>query len=218
MVYDHSVRTHGWGGNPPADDQQAITRILAAARRCFDEKGAETGIADVARVLGVTRQTVYRYFPSTEDLLIATAVGAAGTFLDHLAAHNAHITNPEEAVVEAIAYTLEQLPSEPYLGLLLASGRVSTFAVGITSDTAMAFGRSILERFPVDWARAGFDDRLLADLVEHMLRTIQSFVVDPGRPPRAGQDLRRYLARWIAPSVAWRGGEPGDAPAGEAAS
>ena len=218
MVYGLSMRTHGWGGNPPADDEQAIARILAAARQCFDEKGADAGIADVARALGVTRQTVYRYFPSTEDLLIATAVGAAGLFLDHLAAHNAHFTNPEEAVVEAIAFTLEQLPSEPYLSLLLASGRVSTFAVGVTSETAMAFGRSILERFPVNWARAGFDDQRLAELVEHLLRTIQSFVVDPGRPPRAGQELRRYLARWIAPSVAWRGSEPDNALAAEVAS
>jgi len=86
--------------------------------------------------------------------------------------------------------------------LLIPIKRVSTFAAEVTSETAMAFGRAILERFPVDWARAGFDEQRLAELLEHMLRTIRSFVLDPGRPPRAGQELRRYLARWIAPSVA----------------
>lgn len=212
------MRTHGWGGSPPADDAEATGRILAAARRCFDQKGTDTGIADVARALGVTRQTVYRYFPSTEDLLIATAVGVTDAFLDRLAAHVGQLGDPGEAVVEAIAYTLEQLPSEPYLSLLLASGRVSTFAVGVTSETAMAFGRSILERFPVDWPLAGFDDTRLAELVEHLLRTIQSFVVDPGRPPRTGRELRRYLARWIAPSVVWRRNEAGEALATEVAS
>ncbi|HVB42064.1 MAG TPA: TetR/AcrR family transcriptional regulator [Streptosporangiaceae bacterium] len=196
------MRTHGWAGHPPADDDEARNRILQAARRCFDEKGADTGIADVARAVGVTRQTVYRYFPSTEHLLIATAVGATGPFLERLAAHNAAISDPQEAVIEAIAYTLEQLPSESYLSLVLSAGQVSTFAVGVTSETAMAFGRSILERFPVDWTAAGYDGQLLAELVEHLLRTIQSFVLDPGRPPRAGQELRGYLARWIAPSVA----------------
>lgn len=102
--------------------------------------------------------------------------------------------------------------------LLIPIKRVSTFAAGVTSETAMAFGRAILERFPVDWARAGFDDQRLAKLLEHMLRTIQSFVLDPGRPPRAGQELRRYLARWIAPSVEWQRSEPGNALAAEVAS
>ncbi|HEX9030407.1 MAG TPA: TetR/AcrR family transcriptional regulator [Streptosporangiaceae bacterium] len=202
------MRTHGWGGSPPADDAQAIGRILDAARRCFDEKGADTGIADVARALGVTRQTIYRYFPSTEDLLVGAAVGAASDFLDRLAAHVAPFTDPGAAVVEAIAYTLERLPSEPYLSLLLASRRTSTFAVGVTSATAMALGRSILERFPVDWPGAGFADDSLTDLVEYLLRTIQSFVLDPGHPPRTGDELRRYLDRWIAPSVAPGYGAP----------
>src|SRR5208282_5099353 len=61
------VRTHGWAGRPPADDDEAVQRILAAAKLCIDRDGAESGIAEVARELGVTRQTVYRYFPSTED-------------------------------------------------------------------------------------------------------------------------------------------------------
>jgi AcrR family transcriptional regulator len=196
------MRTHGWGGSPPADDAQAIGRILDAARRCFDTKGADTGIADVARALGVTRQTVYRYFPSTEDLLVAAALGATGDFLDRLAAHVGPLADPGAAVVEAIAYTLEQLPSEPYLSLLLASRRTSTFAVGVTSATAMALGRSILDRFAVDWPAAGFDDEGVTELVEYLLRTIQSLVLDPGHPPRNGEELRRYLGRWIAPSVA----------------
>lgn len=212
------MRTHGWGGNPPANDEQASARILAAARQCFDEKGVDAGIADVARAVGVTRQTVYRYFASTDDLLIAAALGAADTFLDHVAAHNADISDPQRAVIEAIAYTLEQLPAEPYLGLLLASGRISTFAVGVTSETAMKFGRSILERFPVDWARAGFDEPRLTELVEYLLRTIQSLVIDPGHPPRTGAELRRYLARWIAPAVAWQASETGAPDAAEVMS
>jgi hypothetical protein len=35
---------------------------------------------------------------------------------------------PADAVVEAITYTLEQLPHEPYLGLLLTPGRIASTA------------------------------------------------------------------------------------------
>ena len=65
------MRTHGWGGHPPIDDDEAVARILAATRAVIDAKGAATSLTDVARHLGVTRQTVYRYFPSTVDLLAA---------------------------------------------------------------------------------------------------------------------------------------------------
>ena len=197
------MRTHGWAGRPPADDDEAVQRILAAAKLCIDRDGAVSGIADVARELGVTRQTVYRYFPSTEDLLSATAIDASATFLDRVDAHLSKWTGPPAViVVEGLAFTLERLPKEPYISLLLTPGRASAFAEGVTSPTALALGRILIERFPVDWPAYGFDDEALNDLVEQMLRMTQSFVIDPGTPPRTGTALRSYLQRWLAPAVA----------------
>ncbi|MBF6173778.1 TetR/AcrR family transcriptional regulator [Nocardia blacklockiae] len=195
------MRTHGWSGAAPADDEEAIARILAAATTAIDRSGGDFTIAEVARDLGVTRQTVYRYFPSAEALLTATAVAHTGHFLDVLAEHLAAIHDPATAVVESIAYTLERLPHDKYLGLLLNPGRPGASSAGVTSDTALAFGRSILRRLPVDWSAAGLTEPDLDGLVEHMLRTVQSFVIDPGRPPRQGPTLRTYLTTWIAPAL-----------------
>lgn len=197
------MRTHGWAGATPASDEEAVERILDAARRAIDERGAAMRIADVARDLGVTRQTVYRYFGSTEALLVATAVAEAGPYLDSLTTHLRDIHDPAEAVVEAIAHTLERLPHEKYLGLLLASGRAGAFSAGVTSDVARTFGRSMLQRFAVDWAAVGITGRRLDSLTEHMLRVLQSFVIDPGRPPRRGAELRDYLREWVAPAISY---------------
>lgn len=195
------MRTHGWSGATPADDDEAIARILDAARRRIDRYGKDFGISDVAKDVGVTRQTVYRYFPSTEALLFATSVAEVGPFLDTLAAHVRKIHDPAEAVVEGIAHTLERLPHERYLGLLLTPGKASAFSAGVTSDMAMTFGRSIVERFDVDWASAGIVDDDLDQLVEFMLRIFQSLVIDPGRPPHQGKELRAFLRRWVAPAI-----------------
>ncbi|MFE3983445.1 TetR/AcrR family transcriptional regulator [Nocardia tengchongensis] len=195
------MRTHGWSGFAPADDTEAVERIVAAARRAIDRSGDEFSIAEVARDLGVTRQTVYRYFPSAETLLTATAIAQTEHFLDVLAERLGDIKDPATAVVEGIAYTLEQLPEQKYLGLLLRPGRASAFSAGVTSDTAKSFGRALLERFSVDWASAGISDSALDELVEHMLRIVQSFVIDPGRPPRRGAELRDYLSTWVAPAL-----------------
>lgn len=195
------MRTHGWAGSAPATDEEAVARILAAAGKAIDERGADFSIADVARTLGVTRQTVYRYFPSTEALLVAAAVHAASDFLDRLAAHLAGIADPVEAVTEAIATALEWLPKDKHIGLLIAPGRADSHTESVTSDMAVDFARAVLRRFDVDWQGLGFTDTDLDELAEHLLRIIQSFVIDPGRPPRTGPELRAYLRRWVGSAV-----------------
>ncbi|WP_197375475.1 TetR/AcrR family transcriptional regulator [Mycolicibacterium baixiangningiae] len=195
------MRTHGWSGSAPASDEEAVERILAAAGRAIDERGADLSIADVARTLGVTRQTVYRYFPSTEALLVEAAVHAAAGFLDRLAEHLRGITEPEEAVTEAIAAALEWLPKDKHIGLLVTPGRADAHSESVTSDVALQFANAMVRRFDVDWTALGFSDQELDELAEFLLRIIQSFVVDPGRPPRTGDALRGFLRRWVGAAV-----------------
>jgi len=202
------VRTHGWSGSAPASDDEAIARILDAAGKAIDERGADFSIADVARTLGVTRQTVYRYFPSTDALLVAAAVHAADDFQRRMAEHLRGITDPVEAVAEAIATALEWLPKDKHIGLLVVPGRVTAHTEGVTSDVALQFANALLRRFDVDWAAIGFSDDDLDELAEHLLRIIQSFILDPGRPPRTGEDLRDYLRRWVGSAVTARSSRP----------
>jgi AcrR family transcriptional regulator len=195
------VRTHGWSGSAPATDDEAIARILDAASKAIDERGADISIADVARTLGVTRQTVYRYYPSTDALLVAAAVHAATDFLDRMAEHLIGITDPAEAVTEGIATALEWLPKDKHIGLLIIPGKATAHTESVTSDVAVKFANAMLRRFNVDWAGIGFSEADLDELAEHLLRIIQSFVIDPGRPPRRGMELRDYLRRWVGSAV-----------------
>ncbi len=197
-----SVRSHGWAGNTPASDEEAIERILDAADRIIDERGSAMRIADVARALGVTRQTVYRYFPGTEALLVATAMRSADGFLDHLAARIKGVTDPVTALTEGMAFAIEELARDNQVDFVLSQRRRGGQKVSIVSDTALAFGRSMLHRYDIDWERYGFDDAALDELNEFCLRVLHSFLADPGRPPRTGADLRRYLTRWLGPAIA----------------
>ncbi len=191
------MRRHGWSGDIPVDDEEAVRRIIDTSRAAIDAHGT-VNVSEVAQTLGVTRQTIYRYFPTQEALMAATAVSSVAGFLDRLAAQLGSITDPTEAVIEGIAYTLEQLAHDRYLGLVMQPGKASAFTAGVTSDLAIGFGRSILLRFDVDWAAAGFADQTLDELVEFMLRILQSFIVDPARQ---GPNLRTFLNDWIAPAV-----------------
>ena len=198
------MRSHGWSGDLPVDKEDATRRILAATRACIDREGRPVGIAEVAREIGVTRATVYRYFPTTEALLVAVATGAIGNFLARVGAHLADLAlAPAEMVVECVAFTLEELPNEPYLGLLYGPDTriVGVFNHDFTSPTSIARGRLIIDHLPVDWEAEGLDESALNEFVEFLLRIIQSLMIDPGTPPRRGTELRIYLNRWLGPAV-----------------
>ncbi|WP_217439315.1 TetR/AcrR family transcriptional regulator [Nocardia barduliensis] len=192
------VRTHGWGGHTPADDQEAVDRILDVVEGEIEQRGASIRIADIARALGISRQTVYNYFPGPDALVEAAAFRSGVRFLQPLAAHLAEITDPVDALVESLAFTLEWLPGDRPVQVMLAHDFTKASA-GITSDACVRFGHTLLTGLDVDWSELGLRDADLDDLVEYLLRILQSFMADPGRPPRRGTLLRGYLRRWVAP-------------------
>lgn len=199
------MRAHGWGGRPPLDADEARDRILRAARARLAESGT-THISEVAELLGVTRQTVYRYFPTTEDLLNAAATDAVteleGQLVKHVIDHLARTGgDAADAAVEIVAYVYEHLREDAALNRLIAPGRISSTVAGLTTPSAIALGRAWLTSFPVDWDTVAPTDEAQAELVEHLLRTLQSFVLDAGDPPRSGAELRAYLQRWMAPAL-----------------
>lgn len=195
------ARRRGWGGSPPADDAEAARRIIAAAVELIGRTGAEISIADVAESLGVIRQTVYRYFPSADALMTAAAIASVDGFLDGLTAHVTGLRDPATAMIEAVVYTLAEVRRTPHLGIMLSSSYSATHTNSLTSEEAHAFGMTMIRRFDVDWAAHGYDEPALRGLVEYALRTMQSFFLSPGDPPRDDAELRAYLRRWMGTAI-----------------
>lgn len=198
------MRTHGWGGRPPSDDDEARARILATTRACLADAGVAR-TSDVADALGVTRSTIYRYYPSTEGLLNAAAMDAVVSLqhdlTDHVRRHLAAGADAGDVVVEVVAFVYEHLREDPALNRLLAPGRMASTLTGLTAPSSIQLGGSLLAGFGVDWVGLGWDSERQRELVEHLLRTLQSHVLDPGDPERSGAELRGYLQRWVAPAL-----------------
>lgn len=202
------MRSRPWRGDPPADDTEARERIITAAMRCIDRHGpVKTGLSDVAAELGVTRQTVYRLYPSTDDLFQAVAVAAADTFVDRMVARVSDLTDPAEMLVECIAFTVEHLGQERYLSLLLVRGQPALTGQQFTSAIPSGLTRALLARLPVDWEELGIRQREHDDLIEIYLRTLHSLLADPG-PPRSPSELRAFIRTWLTPVVASYANQP----------
>ena len=201
-MYCQSVRRHGWGGDLPTEDSDARRRIVDAARVIVRATGSPPTVAEVADALSVSRATVYRYYPSAEALLLAAASDGLESFLNDIADGLSSVEDPEHAVVEGIASTLEEIGRRTEVALVLGPRRGGAGPREMTSAVAVELGRNVLESAPVDWDAAGYrsaDD--LDALAEFMLRILQSLVVDPGNPPLTGDRLRAYLHRWVGPAV-----------------
>lgn len=196
------VRTHGWAGlMPPADDNEATKRIVIAAGELMDSGATEVNIRQVAQKLGIARQTVYRYFPNTQALLAATAQHATDEFLDDLTRSLEGLTEPSHAIVEAIALTFERLREHRRFGLLFARPENAKFTAEVTAARSIAIGRVIVDHLAIDWAAHGWTDADMNELVEIMLRFVQSLLVDPGDPLRSPAELRAFLHRWVGTAI-----------------
>ncbi len=193
---------HGWNGNPPPTEADARRRIVAAAAACVDQFGpAKTTLSDVASELGVTRQTVYRYYANLGELLGAVAQDGIDDFVERMAAHLGHFSTPADVAIESIVWCVQTIPHERFIGALLQAGETDAFSRAVTSSLALSVGGGILRRVPVDWSEIGISDSDLESLAEMLMRLFLSFLQYPADPPRSADELRALVRRWLGPAL-----------------
>ncbi len=82
-------------------------RIVAAALECFGRRGiARTTMEDVARVAGLSRATLYRYYPNRDAVLAATIRSEAARLLGTLGSAAARGGDVGEAL-SRVLHTLQ---------------------------------------------------------------------------------------------------------------
>ena len=196
------ARRRGWGGNPPQTDEEATQRIITVAVDLVGATGSAVSLAEVANSLGIIRQTVYRYFPTSDALMHAVAMGSVDAFLDRLADSVRGLHDPADALTQGTLFTLDEVSRTPHLGILLSESYPHNHTDALTSEEARAIGMRMIDRFDVDWTSHGYDEASLQELVEFTLRIMLSFFVAPNDAHRSPAELRKFLRRWLGGAVA----------------
>lgn len=193
---------HGWQGNPPRTEADARQRIVAAAATCVERFGpAKTTLSDVANELGVTRQTVYRYYANLGELLSAVAQAGVADFVERMERHLAACPTARDAAIESVVFAVQAIPQERHIGALFQAGETDVFSRGVTSTMAVDLGAGILRRIGVDWSEIGVRDDELEGLAEILMRLFVSFLQYPAEPPRTEDELRDLVRRWLGPAL-----------------
>lgn len=103
----------------PSRKRATITRLLKEARQAFSEKGlAGARVDEIARAAGVTKQLVYHYFSSKEDLFASVLDESTQDVLADLLALELDHLPPTVALRVLLEHAFDQYRSDPTLGPL----------------------------------------------------------------------------------------------------
>jgi AcrR family transcriptional regulator len=162
------------------------TRILDATLATMADHGiARLSLEDVARRARLSRQTVYRYFPSKGALLDATVLREERIFIANMVNAAERHRELEPALRAAIEAALRTGQAHALLNRLLATEPNSLVAL-VTTDRGpvLSAARQALEVILAGWLPRAPKARLgmAADAVARLL---VSYVVNPPADPPA---------------------------------
>jgi AcrR family transcriptional regulator len=170
--------------NGPVGD--TATRILDATLATMADHGiARLSLEDVARRAKLSRQTVYRYFPSKKDLLDATVLREEQVFIANMVAAADRHRELEPALRAAIEAAMRTGQAHVLLNRLLATEPNSIVAL-VTTDKGpvLSAARQALEAILAAWLpRAPKTRQTMA--IDAVARLLVSYVVNPPVDPPA---------------------------------
>jgi AcrR family transcriptional regulator len=178
-------------------------RIVDAAFRAVERFGlSRFTMDDVARLAGVSRQSVYRYFDSKDALIVALVYREEETFMDGVrAAHSQH-ENLEDALREAILFCLRTAREHPLLDRLLESEPDALLPFLTTRGGGVIDrARSVIEGLAAE--REGVDPALVHRTADLAVRAIVSYTLTPSDDPP--EDVAREVARVLVSALETKG-------------
>ena len=173
-------------------------RILDSAFSAVATHGlARLTVDDVARLAGLSRQTVYRYFDSKDALIQALVYREEETFIEGVRAAHARHDRLEDAMREAILYCLTAAREHPLLDRLLASEADALVPVLTTHGGGLlARARAVIEELAAGW---GLRSELVHRSADVSVRAMVSYVLTPSEDDP--EDIAGELARILVSAL-----------------
>jgi TetR/AcrR family transcriptional regulator len=176
--------------------------ILDTARAVFETYGVRrANIEDVAARAGVSRSTIYRRFPTKDDLFEMVVRREAELFFTTLDQATTG-RNPHEAVVEAFALGVRLVQDSPLYSRIVES---EPELFGLFSRSHVFPIRQFADGIAHTLRRCGADipDPDLADIADILLRVALGIIVFPTDRLDTSDPVavRAYAARYLAPII-----------------
>ena len=181
-------------------------RILASAIDQITDFGVRHfTVDDLARRVGLSRVTIYRHFPSKDEVVQAALMHELDAFLADVDAAVAPYETLQRRLVEGFVFAVTLLRRHRALQRLVATEPELILPLLTTrGGPIVATGRAFIVRYARGASDADrLDDVELAVLAEILTRLIMSLVLTPESVVslRSETELRAYAERYIAAVV-----------------
>ncbi|MGB9305226.1 MAG: TetR/AcrR family transcriptional regulator [Mycobacterium sp.] len=176
--------------------------ILDTARAVFETYGVRrANIEDVAARAGVSRSTIYRRFPTKDDLFEHVVRREAEIFFTTLNQATTGRT-PEEAVIEAFTLGVRLVQDSPLYSRIVQS---EPELFGMFSRSQAFPIRQFADGIAYTLRRCGADvpDADLANIADILLRVALGIIVFPTERLDTSDEtaVREYAARYLVPII-----------------
>jgi AcrR family transcriptional regulator len=168
--------------------------LIDAALELFEKKPFdEIGVRDIAAAVGVSPASMYRYFPSREDLFVEAFIKdlkAIETWLDTLIGGNEEFSM-ESFATALVTHLLKSEPTFQMMSYLMIKGKMSPDLLKRYNDVQ----RSLLNKIDdvIDKAGIHTDNRLFSHvLLASLTGILMSFRNYPGR---SRKDIEKHVHR-----------------------
>ena len=190
-----------WGDDRAIlDDDEAKGLLLDAAGRCIVRRGnSQIRMAEVADEAGVSRSTVYRYFATRDEVLLALMLARVDVALDKLVGSLRHPDDPVRSLPEMVLARVESVEGDPLNEALFdAESTAVTTALELGSqpivELLLRHYGPLLERWKV--ARRLYDD-LDPGWIVQWLNTTTLFLLTPSWRHRPARDKRQFVEQFL---------------------
>lgn len=186
-----------------ADQDDIQTTILQAAKHCYLHFGIEkTGMQDIAKHAKLARSTVYRYYPSSDELLLALITTEMQAMNRDLSKKLARFQRPEDVVVEGLLIAIKAIPQHPLLSQVFAGENSTALRQKIwNSPTIVALGNDLMATvMQTSVAHGQLQQTVRSEiLIEWVYRILLSFLSLPSNWIKTDKQLRETLHALLIP-------------------
>lgn len=184
----------------------ARERLIAAAQACYAKNGIkQTTINDIAEHASVTRRTVYRYFSSHDEILVAVFERIVDTFWQDLYQDLSLEGHFSDCLAQALLYSINYAKTTERHGYMFANdAQAITNEVYINNHQFIAASQEGLNkiyqhRLADNQAKADIN---MAMLAEWFNRLILSFLSTPSQTYQSDDELLTLFKHMLGPIAA----------------
>lgn len=208
-----------WGVGMRADAESAREKILDAALSCYQKYTLEeTCMKLIAQEAKVTRQTIYRHFPSRDDIVLNLIIRDLNTVLDTIYDQIPTEYSFAEFVVETLAVVDEKIRQSPIFELIVRESAMLMERIqGYGTQIVAVSGVYFRDRFNAAKSAGELLPHVEYDeFVSWLYHVGASFILLPPDAQMSG-GIRPILWRYLIPAIVRAEAIPTLAPAAKKA-